>query len=66
MTSVNVNQFKTISAFERYCYKECPIGKDPIEGLGCALRCKIREELRKIHPEWFGGKRKHEMATSEV
>jgi len=55
--TVKATQFKTIRKFENYCYHECPIGKDPVQKIGCILRCELRTELRKLHPEWFGKKK---------
>jgi hypothetical protein len=48
-------EFKTVREFEKFCYFECPIGKDPIQKIGCIHQCKLRQ-LRKVHPEWFGRK----------
>ena len=49
-----VQDFKSVDDFEDYCYHVCPVGDDPVEELGCRLRCKIVVELKKKHPDWFG------------
>lgn len=56
MTEAKTMMFRTLEDFEKYCYYECPIGKNPVKRIGCRLTCKIVMELRKKHPEWVGKK----------
>jgi hypothetical protein len=51
---VQTEEFKTVSQFLEYCYHRCQIGQNEVTKLGCILRCELRMELRKLHPEWFG------------